>query len=287
MKFFDIDGPVVQFLSKVADLMWLNILTIVCCIPVITIGASLTALNYMALKIVRNEETYITKGFFKAFKENFKQSTVIWLIFMVLFSVIYVDYRIVLTTDVQIGNLLRGLIVMVVVLIIFTFMYVFPLQSKFSNTIKKTIQNAFILSIMQWPKTLLMILLYLLPYVLFYVFPGLIPLVLVFCLSVPAILSARLNHKFFRKMEEQILSQGAERQGTDGQDTDGQGIDTQGTDTQDIDGQGIDGQGTGDAEHDIDSGEQAADDMAEETEEDIGLAGHTATDVSENNGQND
>ena len=117
VKFFDIDGPVVQFLSKVADLMWLNILTIVCCIPVITIGASLTALNYMALKIVRNEETYITKGFFKAFKENFKQSTVIWLIFMVLFSVIYVDYRIVLTTDVQIGNLLRGLIVMVVVLI--------------------------------------------------------------------------------------------------------------------------------------------------------------------------
>lgn len=210
MKFFDIDGPLIQFLSKLADLMWLNILTIVCCIPVITIGASLTALNYMALKIVRNEEGYITKGFFKAFKDNFKQSTIIWLFFMVLFGVIYVDYRIVLTTNVQVGTVVKALIVMVAAFAVFTFMYVFPLQSKFSNTVRKTIQNALFLSIMQWPKTLLMIVLYLVPYPLVYIFPGLIPVILVFCLSVPAILSARLYNKFFKKMEEQILAQNGE-----------------------------------------------------------------------------
>ena len=216
MKIFDIDGPIVQFFSKVADLMWLNILTIVCCIPVITAGASLTALNYMALKIVRNEETYITKGFFKAFRENFKQSTVIWLIFMVLAGVIYVDYRIVLTTDVQVSKVIRALIVLISAMTIFTFMYVFPLQSKFSNTVRKTIQNAFLLSVMRWPRTLLMIVLYVIPYVLLYVFPGLIPVILVFCLSVPATLSARLNNGFFRKMEEQILGQGSEEAGEGG-----------------------------------------------------------------------
>ena len=65
MKFFNLDSPVMQALGKMADLMWLNILTLICCIPVVTAGASLTAMHYMALKIVRNEECYITKGFFK------------------------------------------------------------------------------------------------------------------------------------------------------------------------------------------------------------------------------
>ncbi len=55
MKLFNLDSPLMRALGKMADLMWLNILTMVCCIPVFTIGASLTALHYMALKIVRDE----------------------------------------------------------------------------------------------------------------------------------------------------------------------------------------------------------------------------------------
>lgn len=73
MKIFDLDSPLMQVLNKVADLMWLNVLTLICCIPIFTAGASLTAMNYMALKIVRGEECYITRGFFKSFKMNFKQ----------------------------------------------------------------------------------------------------------------------------------------------------------------------------------------------------------------------
>ena len=66
-KFFDMDSPVMRTLNKVADLMWLNILTLVCCLPVITAGASITAMHYVLLKMVRNEESYITKDFFKSF----------------------------------------------------------------------------------------------------------------------------------------------------------------------------------------------------------------------------
>ena len=74
MKIFDLDSPLMQFLNKMADLLWLNILTFICCIPIVTIGASLTAMHYMALKMVRNEECYITRGFFKSFKENWSSS---------------------------------------------------------------------------------------------------------------------------------------------------------------------------------------------------------------------
>ena len=65
MKLFNLDSPLMQALNKVADLMWLSILTLFFCIPIITVGPALTALHYMALKIARDEECYITKDYFK------------------------------------------------------------------------------------------------------------------------------------------------------------------------------------------------------------------------------
>ena len=67
MKIFDLDSPLMNVLNKMADLMWLNILTLICCIPIITAGAAFTSMHYVALKIVRNEESYITRAFFKSF----------------------------------------------------------------------------------------------------------------------------------------------------------------------------------------------------------------------------
>jgi len=83
-----------QGLGKVADLMILNILAMICCIPIFTTGAALTALHYMSLKIVRGEECYIVKGFFKSFKQNFKQATVIWLILLVAIFILVGDFYI-------------------------------------------------------------------------------------------------------------------------------------------------------------------------------------------------
>ena len=87
-RIFDMDSPVMRFLGRLADLMILNLVTLLCCLPVVTIGASLTAMHYVLLKMVRNEESYIVRSFFKSFKQNFKQATVIWLIIL-LFLVIF------------------------------------------------------------------------------------------------------------------------------------------------------------------------------------------------------
>lgn len=74
-------------LSRVADLMILNMLMIACCIPVITIGASYTAMHYVVLKMIRGEDGYLVRGFFKSFKANFKQATLIWLMMLVVIVV--------------------------------------------------------------------------------------------------------------------------------------------------------------------------------------------------------
>ena len=93
-SFFGLDSPLMRFLSRLADIFILNILFLICCVPVITIGASATALYTVTLKMARNEESYMVKGFWKAFKSNFKISTIVWLIMLVLGIILGLDYRI-------------------------------------------------------------------------------------------------------------------------------------------------------------------------------------------------
>ena len=196
-----------QMLSKVADLLLLNMLAVLCCIPIVTVGASLTALNYMALKIVRNEECYIVRGFFKSFKQNFKQGTAIWLLLLLLIVVLAGDFYIMNNSGIEFNKVLQVIITIFAMLLLFTAMYVFPVLAKFDNTIWRTLRNAFFMSIMQFPKTLLMIVLYILPPVIFVFFYQIAPLAIFFGLSVPAWLSAKLYNKLFQRLEDQVLAE--------------------------------------------------------------------------------
>lgn len=214
MKILDIDGPLITTLSKLADMMWLTILTMICCIPVITIGASLTGLNYVALRMARNEDGYVTRSFFKAFKENFRQATIIWLIFVAVFAFLFVDYRILTTTEVEVNNIVKMLLLTFAIFVLFTFVFVWPVLAKFGNTVRRTIWNAFAISAAQFPKTILMIFMYAMPFLLWYFvephIPNIVPILFVFWLSAPAYMSAKLYDKFFRAMENKILAQQAE-----------------------------------------------------------------------------
>ena len=80
MKFFSVDSPVYKFLSKFLDVVKLNFFWILFSIPVITVGASTVAAMSVGLKMVDDEEGYIGKNFLKAFKENWKQGTILWII---------------------------------------------------------------------------------------------------------------------------------------------------------------------------------------------------------------
>lgn len=212
MKLFDLESPLMQALGKMADLLWLNILTIICCIPVVTVGASLTAMNYMALKMVRDEECYITKDFFKSFKQNFKQGTLIWLLLVLVILFLSYDYYIVGNLNSDFRFVLQIVLTTVAVALFFTVLYVFPLLAKFDNTVFGTIKNAFLISIMQLPRTILMAVFYIIPVLLFIYFYDVSPLMALFGLSVPAWLSALLYNKFFKKLEERVASGAAKEE---------------------------------------------------------------------------
>ena len=204
MKFLDIDSPLMQFLGKLADLMILNLLTIVCIIPLFTAGAAFTAMHYQVLKIVRNEECYVVRGYFKAFKENFVQSTIIWLIMLLIALVLGGDFFIMYSSAAEFHVIFKGIIGAIAIFAVFTLLYVFPLQARFTNTVFRTIKNALTMSILLAPKSVLIFILYFLPIVLAGFFPGVFPLLVLFGMAAPAFLAAKMYNKFFLRLEERI-----------------------------------------------------------------------------------
>lgn len=200
-RLFDLDSPIMRFLSKIADLMILNIITFICCLPVITIGAAMTGMHYVLLKMVRNEEGYIVRSFFKSFKQNFKQATIIWL-FILLFFVIFIgDILIFNYSGLEFPFVLRIVLIALSIMVCMLTAYVFPVLSRYDNPIKHTVKNSFFMSILALPKTILMLIVYALPTVVLYYIPASFPLVFIFGMAAPGYVAAMLYNGTFRRFE--------------------------------------------------------------------------------------
>ncbi len=210
-KLFNLDSPVFSFLNKAADLIWLNILTFICCIPVFTIGASMTALNYVVLKMVRNEEGYITRSYFRSFKQNFKQATVIWLIVLAVIMILAGDFYILRYALLEFPTWIKVALLAVVVLFLISVMHLFPALAKFDNTIKNTFKNSFLMGILSLPKTILMIFCWAAPVVIGLTLYQIMPLVFALGISLPAYMCALLYNKTFKRFEpEDVQAQDSE-----------------------------------------------------------------------------
>lgn len=219
MKLFNLDSPLMQALNKMADLMWLNILTMICCIPIITIGPAMTAMHYMALKMARDEECYITRDYFKSFKLNFRQGTLIWLLMLFILAVLAGDFYIMNYSGLEFGTPLRIILIVISFLVLFVMTFVFPVLAKFDNTVLRTIKNAFFIAVLQFPKTILMMIFAVAPAGLFLFFPQITPIIFLFGLAAPAWVSAKLYSGFFKKLEAQIAENNAPEEGTEGAET--------------------------------------------------------------------
>lgn len=149
------DGKFVKVLNRIADLVGLNLLAILFCIPIITIGASITAVYGCIFRIQEKREGYLTKDFWKLFKECFRSSTIIYLVGAAVVAMLYLDYQI-FATDSRL-DILQVLVVAGGILVAEIFTYAFPMESYFENSLKATIKNALLLGISNIPYTLLML----------------------------------------------------------------------------------------------------------------------------------
>ena len=160
---FGIDSKFYEVVSKIADLVVVNLLFVLCSLPIITIGASTTALYGVTKKMAENREGYIFRNYFRLFKENFKQSTIMWSILLLLALIPTIDLYIINSFEKTIvTTALKGLMLATALAILFVFLYAMALQS----TIKNTLKNAFLMGIGYFPWTLLIVFITLLPIIL-------------------------------------------------------------------------------------------------------------------------
>ncbi len=131
---FDQDRLIWRILSRVTDVLLLGFMWTVTSLPIITIGASSTAVYYVTLKMARNQEGYLWKGYWKSFKENFKQATILWVILLALAVFFGLDIYYYYLQESTLASGVQAFFIGMLVLLIIVVIYIFPIISRFSNS---------------------------------------------------------------------------------------------------------------------------------------------------------
>lgn len=216
-RFFNMDNKFFVFMGRLADLCMLNILCIICCLPVVTAGASLTALYYVTMKMVRNEESYIFRSFFKSFKQNFRQATVINLIMLAAAALLYLDTRITKAMEDPVGKILAMIFALFTMIYLIILLYLYPVLAKFYNSIKNTFKNALLMGIRHLPYTFLMLAVCASPLLILFIpsFQVQMFLILVLILIGPALAAYCNSHFFVRIFDKYIPEEADASEGTE------------------------------------------------------------------------
>ena len=209
---FNYDNKVMQALGKLFDILYVSVLWILACILIVTIGAATTALYYTVNKVVRHTRGYVWKDFWGAFRSNFKQSTIVWLVVMAVSALLIFDTYVmwhVAAAGQSIGKIYLFFTVMEIFVIMWA-MYLFPYIARFENTTKATMKNSVLIAFANLPRTLLMFAVLVIGVLLIYLFSYSIVLI-------PGLCTLIINYpmeKIFRKyMSEEEKATEDERNG--------------------------------------------------------------------------
>lgn len=146
-RMFDTDNIVFRCIATFGYLWWLHILWLVCSLPIITLGASTTALCYSCMKL-HNKEGDVTKNFFRSFKDNFRQSTIIFIILVVVGVFLIIDIFIIgRSTNSLAGNIVKYCAITFLIPYVLTVLYAFAVQARYINSVVDTIKYSFVLAL--------------------------------------------------------------------------------------------------------------------------------------------
>lgn len=202
MGFLRYDSPLMRLLGKAADLMWLNILCLLCSLPVFTIGASFTAMQTIFYRLLHNEDVYVTREFFASFKRNFKQATLVWLVIMLFYAILAFDYMFLADETSEFGFFLQTVAMILAVIVFLISLYVFPIISRYENTTKETLKNAVIIAISHPIRSVIMLVVFAFCiFVEIIISFKLLPLLFVFCISVPFYFCSMVYMPIFDKLD--------------------------------------------------------------------------------------
>lgn len=154
----DPDRPLMAFITKMAYSAYLNILWLICCLPIVTIGASTTALFYVTLKMAEDRDDGLTGMFFRAFRQNFLPATKLWLVLLGAGAFLAMDGYIVwhIWSQSIFWTLVAALLIVAAIVYAVVLLYAFPLLARFENTTFGILKTALLVGLRYLVCTLLM-----------------------------------------------------------------------------------------------------------------------------------
>lgn len=152
---FSLDNPVMKFLTKVCDVFILSLLWLVCSIPIVTIGASTTALYYSSVKSIRRDRGYVSKEFFKSFKMNFLQGLIITFVFGILSLLFVTNIQFAQHINGDFGTVLHIVYIVMCLVVWGTAVYCMPVLSRFTMTTFGLVKTSFFLFFKHFPQSIL------------------------------------------------------------------------------------------------------------------------------------
>lgn len=204
--FFSLDSKFMRTMSMIADLIILNVIYLVTCLPVVTIGAASTALYTVCFRIGTAREGSLVKGYFRAFRDEFRQATLVWLFLLLFGAASCVNIFIFLSMDGWMHYLFFPFVLFLLVVLMMTG-YAFPLLSQFRNDTKSVIKNALIFSVAFLPRTVLIVVINVFPWALLltnlYLFLQVGFMWVIIYFAAAAYINARLLKKVFAPYMEQ------------------------------------------------------------------------------------
>ncbi|MDU2422240.1 MAG: DUF624 domain-containing protein [Bifidobacterium scardovii] len=156
-RFFDQNNLFFRFMGVVGDLILLNLLTLLCCLPVITAGSSLTAMHAVLWRMVRHEETYVARDFLTRFRRDFRQATLSWLGFLLAGAIMAVDAWASPSLPGHLRLPMLAFLAIVGTALAALAQWYFPMLSRYENTIAGHVRNAASLAVGCFPRTLCML----------------------------------------------------------------------------------------------------------------------------------
>lgn len=146
-RLFNLENPVWRFIGNLADFFLLSVFVYLCCIPVVTAGSAFTALYYVTLKMASGQEGYTAPSFWRSFRLNFKQATVIWLVFLAAGMVLFADFYYSLTSGSFFAGALFFTFAIVGLLYVLCLFFMFPLLARCDNTVSALLKMCFAMCI--------------------------------------------------------------------------------------------------------------------------------------------
>lgn len=201
MKLLSMDSPLMRALTKMWDLMVLNLMTMLFCLPVVTAGASLTAMHHVLLLMARDEEGKITGSFWESFKENLKQGSLMGLLYTGIGVGMVLVLRMLFRQQVHSTSISVAALALLGLFVLSTALYAFPLLGRYENTIGGTIKNASLLVVAYLPRTLLMLVITAAALILYGTFfRYIVPVIVMVGITLPGYLCARLYDPIMKKL---------------------------------------------------------------------------------------